>query len=478
MPVTGNTPWRTIGTVPLSRYISEFERYRSPMLNDATAIHAAAGQYSALCLAMMHKEQKYASLTSIPASSHNPLSISSGWANGGHTWHKYPTWAAGVADWLRRITDPAGPYAKTRTLSELIGVYAPAIENDVGLYVRQLCDLVNAWQATPPTPPTPPANITFGRVKKPPVMARHLTQDRKPSGWSWLGKRNIVGTCVHRMEGTLRGSEQHFLSNDPHGRDALTDYGIGGALDGDLDGIIWEWIAEGDDRSPWASGPSDGLEGDGPAFVRAYGVSAINRDLRSVELSGKGDTPVTPKQFEAACHLIAYFHDQARVPWHLFPVHPVSNVVTQMQHREFARKNCPERVVINLTNEYQARVREIMRVAQTGTVAPPVDPPKPPEPVVPYSAAKDQAFLRKRFGELVRYDANGKEIARAGFDPKGIISSAWIHRADQEDTWPSAQMWAASAEGKYRQIVTFSNGWILLDLGDKPGWRWAGDESP
>ncbi len=189
-------------------------------------------------------------------------------------------------------------------------------------------------------------DVVFRRIVKPPVVARHLTPDRKPLGWSRLGQRRIVGTVVHRMEGTLRGSEQYFLSDDPHGREALADYGIGGALDGDLDGVIWEWIAEDDDRSPWASGPSDGLEGDGPGFVRAYGVAAINRDLRSIELSGKGETPVTPKQFEALCQLIAYVHDRAEIPWDSFPRHPISGVVTQLQHwgnrpQRVSRSCCP-----------------------------------------------------------------------------------------------------------------------------------------
>ncbi len=214
------------------------------------------------------------------------------------------------------------------------------------------------------------AAVTFGRVARPDVVPRHLVSDqdpaRKPSGWSRLGPRRIVGTCVHRMDGTLRGSETHFLSDDPHGRDALADFGIGGALDGALDGVIWEWLAEDDDRSPWASGPADGLEGDGVAFVRAHGREAINRDLRSIEVSGRFTTPVTPRQLDALCQLVAYVHDRAGVPWHQFPTHPRSGVVTQLQHWHFATKDCPGPVLRGLTATYQARARAIMRAAQMG----------------------------------------------------------------------------------------------------------------
>jgi hypothetical protein len=54
------------------------------------------------------------------------------------------------------------------------------------------------------------------------------------------------------------------------------------------------------------------------------------------------------------------------VPWSDFPVNPATGVVTQMQHFEFAIKACPFPIVRGLTDEYQERVRTIMRAAQEG----------------------------------------------------------------------------------------------------------------
>jgi hypothetical protein len=323
--------------------------------------------------------------------------------------------------------------------------------------------------------------VEVGRVAKPPVVARHLGPDRKPRGWSRLGTRRIVGTCVHRMEGTLRGTEQHFLSNDPHGRDALTDYGIGGALDGDLDGIIWEWLGEDDDRSPWASGPADGLEGDGPAFVRAYGVAAINRDLRSIELSGKGETPVTPKQFKALCHLVAYVHDRAGVPWDRFPDHPVTGVVTQLQHWEIARKGCPGRVVRDLTHAYQARVRSILKAAQTGKPTGSALPP-PPSRAPRREDNFDVAVLAWQFGSTTRTLADGTlERWRPGdpprrfsFDAKGVVSNAWLQRAKREGVYPRVADWRQfiTASGEPTDAVLFANGWTLSRHTPNGPWTW------
>ena len=328
--------------------------------------------------------------------------------------------------------------------------------------------------------------MVSGRVAKPPVVARHLGPERKPRGWSRLGPRRIVGTCIHRMEGTLRGTEQHFLSDDPHGRDALTDYGIGGALDGDLDGVIWEWVGEDDDRSPWASGPADGLEGDGPAFVRAYGVAAINRDLRSIELSGRGETPVTPKQFEALCQLVAYVHDRAGVPWDRFPDHPGTGVVTQLQHWEIARKGCPGRVVRGLTDAYQSRVRSILKAAQTNQPVRDVLPP-PPRPI----RREDEievAVLAWQFGTTTRTLANGSlERWRAGdlprrfsFDPNGVVSNAWLQRARREGVYPRVEDWRQfpMSSGDTSDLILFANGWTLGRHGANGPWTWIDEASP
>jgi hypothetical protein len=214
--------------------------------------------------------------------------------------------------------------------------------------------------------------MAFGNVPHPPFENRPIT--------NWNGSfdqgspRSIVGTCVHRMDGTLWGTHDWFRSAQ-----AMSDYGIGGALDGAWDGVIFRWLNPTGRIVPIASGPFNGPEGNGPAFVEAYGVPAINSRLVSIELSGcsgladaapfcqgKPETEVTTAQFESLCRLIAYWHDQAEVPWDQFPVNPARGVVTQMRHFEFAKKSCPFPIVRGLTVAYRTRVKEIMRAAQGG----------------------------------------------------------------------------------------------------------------
>jgi hypothetical protein len=230
----------------------------------------------------------------------------------------------------------------------------------------------------------------FGLVPHPPYQSRIID---KPlgAGWNDRGPRNIVGTCVHTMQGTLMGTDRFFRNRNDKGWRKLTDYGIGGAPEvanghHELDGVIYLWNDPRSRRTPWASswgeeGP--GVEGHGQAFIDAYGTPAINRDLVSIELSGfyvdqwsPRETVPTPKQLESLCRLVAYWHDQARVPSDAFPVNPRSGVVTQLQHYEFAKKACPGPKVRGLTETYWTRVREILRQYQLGGgFAEPVPPP-------------------------------------------------------------------------------------------------------
>ena len=247
-----------------------------------------------------------------------------------------------------------------------------------GTTPQDYVDTINSLMAELGSTETPHAvaaetTVVFGNVPHPPFQDRLINN---PNGSLNQGSpRDIVGTCVHRMDGTLMGTDGFFRNDLP---EALTDYGIGGALDGDLDGVIFRWVDPTGPIVPFASGPFDGPEGDGPAFVNAYGASAINSRLVSIELSGCSgrpdaspgcqglpETQVTAAQFESLCQLIAYWHDQAQVPSGQFPVNPATGVVTQMQHYEFAQKACPFPIVRGLTTAYQTRVKEIMSAAQS-----------------------------------------------------------------------------------------------------------------
>jgi hypothetical protein len=305
--------------------------------------------------------------------------------------------------------------------------------------------------------------LVFGNVPHPPFVDR-LIPDSQTAAWDDLGPRKPAGVCQHSMAGTLWGTDEYFRRG--RASTGLTDYGIGGATDGERwDGVILRWNDPRGRRSGWANGGSDGLEGDGPLFVRTLGVAAINRDLVSIERSDGGNiqTPMSAKQFESICQLTAHWFDQAKVPWDRFPLNPAPGIVTHLLHSEFATKACPFPPVSDRINEIQARVRQILKAAQTRQPAP--APVPPAAPVTPnhdwWPRGYDLATLTERFGTLPREGPDGAATYR--FDPTGVISNAWVARGVQEQRrareLPRARRWwtlRADADQTY-DLVAFDD---------------------
>lgn len=273
--------------------------------------------------------------------------------------------------------------------------------------------------------------ITYGNVKHPPFEDR-LIPSSENGAWDDLGQRKALGVCQHSMVGTLTGTDKWFRFNPVTGRwpTGLTDYGIGGSTDGSLDGVIYRWNDPLGRRAGWANGGSDGLEGDGPAFVRTLGVNAINRDLVSIERSDGGNinNPMSPKQFEGICQLTAYWFDQAKVPYTSFPTNPAVGIVTHMIHKEFATKDCPFPSVYNKITEIQDRVRVILKAAQETAT---------PTPVPEWPNGWTTAQLTKQFGKVteIQVDPKTNVVTSAifrGFSKTGVLSNMWVSRAIAE----------------------------------------------
>lgn len=265
----------------------------------------------------------------------------------------------------------AGWDGTVRTIRDLTGKWAtdPAYHDKIA---RRGNALLGFTEETP-MPEAP----TFGRVPHPPYDRLIATKRGPGNGFSAVSSREIVGTCVHRTWGYGTGEwyQAFFSIGGERHDDALVDYYV------DRRGRIAMLNDPRGTRAPWANGDANGLEGDGPAYVAKLGVSAINARLVSIETEGKTE-PLTPECLASLAALIAYWHDQARVPWDRFPYNPTTDCVTQMQHWEFSSAHkkgsgCPFAGVQAQTDEYQAATKEIMRRYQTE--APPefvaLDPP-------------------------------------------------------------------------------------------------------
>ena len=321
----------------------------------------------------------------------------------------------------------------------------------------------------------PTSTITYSKVPKPSVVNLHVSKPYNGAGYYAVSPRQPVGACEHRTAGLGQIEFIKQLFEGERLYDALTDYVIG------LDGRIGELNDPFGTRSPWANGGSDGLEGDGPNFVKAYGISGINDRLVSIEHIGQAGTPFEGAQFESSAKLNAWIFDQAKVPWDQFPVNPASKVVTYLEHFEFATKGCPEWAFVNKTDAHQDRIRALMKQYQTGASVP-VTQPRPDPVVVDHTTLPGGITVAKAtevFGRMPRIQ-NGETLDTQGFNAKGLISLAWLERAQKEKTWPAAAAWYVldPVPGQVvddREVVIFKNGWTLLSGPSRSTWTWAGE---
>jgi hypothetical protein len=386
--------WRTYGDVPLDTFRAELARVNSPMLPDAEAIWNAARPHSALALAMMWVEQKYATYgaSPIPSDFYNPLSLANpnGSAlDGINRWERYWSYAEGVQAWKDRITSPTykdGIYAGTVTLADLVRIYAPPHDaNDTNLYVDTVQGLLNKWpRFVAAEVPVSTLNMSKGLIPLPPIEARFITNKPEGIGWNDLGPRTVKGVTLHRMQGTLAGTDQ-FFRNPSVG--ALTDFGVDHES-----GLIYQWVDPKGRISGWASGPYSGAFGDGLAFGQKYGVNAVNQHRASMEFSGyfdqpigsgAGDDPVSDVAWQRVAQWVAHYAHDYGITWEQFPISAVDGFSFVCWHTEFTAgtgKQCPGKTIMDGTARLIEATRAIMKSYQTGGVV------KPPSEIPTYAA--------------------------------------------------------------------------------------------
>ena len=232
--------------------------------------------------------------------------------------------------------------------------------------------------------------LTFGRVPHPGFVDMQWIANNKIEGMGWdnLGKRNPKFLALHRMWGTLRGTDSFFApATSPH----LTDYAIGcEAQDGKaLAGEIHKYNDPLGYRSGWASGRVSAPYGDGKAIVDKYGVIAVNRDGVSIEMSGFDTTPIDTFTWGEYVALCAFWCDFMKIPYTSLPINPHTGISAFIWHEEFTigtGKRCPFTYVKQNTKRLIADVKAYLKQYQEGTgvivpaLVPLPDVPKPQYP--------------------------------------------------------------------------------------------------
>lgn len=458
--ITVNTPWRSLGDV-------DFETWRrvidaadgDPALLDHACYDAARGD-TVLCLGMLEAESSYFRRFRLnKRENNNPLNLR---PPSGDGYMAYQNVAMGIAAWWDRIqslTYKGGIYARTVSIADLVNVYAPPTDNnDSDAYARKLCDRANAIFKEE----TMPTTLVFGNVTHPPFANRPIVKV-EGVGQNDLGQRRVRGVTWHRMIGTLNGTDGWFRRPDVR---ALTDYGIGVmATDGpSLDGAIYRWNDPLGRQSGWASGVySSAAYGDGAAFVATYGVDAINRDRASIEISGNYDTPLSDASRDAIARLTAYWADQARIPWDVFPIVPEDGFSFICWHNEFGpdfgQKVCPGSVVMQETAALIERTRAILKAGQlveTVTLK--------PQPVYAAPALPDwwESSIAQLWPSDVREGDIRYRVMRRNFE---AVADTIRRSAPNVRAAPSGPKLRAGEKVRGERLVEADRQWVLTNDG-------------
>ena len=285
------TPWRETGDTDLSSFTKAISRSvqpgSSPMAGSASAVFGVLRRYgmTRLGAAMAWHERKndsWGPAYGLDSSHRNPWAMrcnpqAVACRNG---WSVYASYADAAEAWARRLTDGAGPYAGTRTLAELIGVYAPASDgNDEARYVetvaREIDALPRAGGAGVGNPYRAPGIYElykdyagFGLTRAQAIkVGNHKCPGR--SG------RRPMAIVLHRQEGTSIGSLNWWASGNA---DASSTVMV------QLDGSLLRVIPEAD--GPWTNGDANKPSARGQALITKSGGGNLNLVTLSIEMEG------------------------------------------------------------------------------------------------------------------------------------------------------------------------------------------------
>jgi hypothetical protein len=334
--------------------------------------------------------------------------------------------------------------------------------------------------ATIAAPAAVPAAPRFGRVAPPPVERRDIPPDLN-TAWDHLGPRRPRFVVLHRMLGTLAGTDRYFRTDARHR--ARTDYGVD-----HVTGAVWRWTDPLGPHAPWASGPFDDPTPLGRALVARFGLATVNRDGVSIEVSGGEHDPVSEAALGSLARLVAFWADWAGVPHDRWPINPQSAERFVARHEDFAAKACPFAALRGLVPEVERRAGAILRAAQSGDGASPAParpvpptpspgdpggsapPPSPPTGLV-LPPGVTVADLRDWFG---RVTSNGDRALSFGFDPAGPVSRRWLARGHATGAWPEL---LAVRERDGVRLFRFDGGYTLVGLPDGTVAEVAGDRA-
>jgi hypothetical protein len=316
----------------------------------------------------------------------------------------------------KRFTAPIRAGYRASVLDDLNGTWAIDPDNNYGGKIAARANMIRNAVGK-----EGPLAIVYGKVPHPP-FEKHIIRKDPNHGVTYIdGTRGRPVGCIHHewMDGGDAGEAFYkgFFACPNGGRhtDACVDYIILRS------GKIIQINDPEGNRIPWASGGSGPYQGDGGAFVRRFGASAVNRRLVSWEYTKRDNDNLTEAQIQAGGALAAYWHDHDEQPWDQHPYVPKYGCVTSLLHHEVQGTSCGLDMYDDIA-KVQGVTKAIMRHYQeVVALPPPVEPVYAPRhPVDPgMQVINNRLYLAIERGYTLTKNATPREWAEPTSAPTG-----------------------------------------------------------
>lgn len=481
--------WRGIGDVSYQTWRSVVRSTGGPEGLASEVSYEAAKPHSALILAMAGRECKWGTTENInKLSNRNVLNLKQPIKPDGTRlpgFMAFTTWDAGIKAARERITSTTygnGIYVPTKTVFDLISVFAPSIENDVQGYVDFVESSIARWKTIPPaTGGNPPMSSKLVIV----VDAGHRSTDRSGNP----AETALTGFMAADVVADLRtrGHEAYWYQRDLD-RDSDPDETIG-TLDTVASGI-----------AAWVDGQV--AQGKDVVFVSEHYNGANSRIHVIVpdnvglvtRISGgapSGDTAANNQLDMKLAAQIAQNYKAAGLGSLYIGRLGVPGIMSEREtgvgldgarlavFAYTARKAATRAKLVRLVVENggtadeaarrddfttkcaKAQADAIEKIYGMATEQPQPNPDPNPEPnPVPtiYPVGVDEALASEWFGSL---SARGR---RFSFNPDGGISQVWLANASKTGEFPRLVAYRPFDDG--REYWSFANGLTIARLGE------------
>lgn len=272
--------------------------------------------------------------------------------------------------------------------------------------------------------------ITYHNIPMYGYVDKFIHSKREGFGWDNLGKRTPRFIALHRMVGTLRGTDSYFRNPNIS---SYTDFGLAiKASDPPIPGYIYQWNNPKGYRSGWASGPVSAPYGDGAKIVQKYGINAVNRDGVSLEGGGTNET-YDAFSWNEMVHFCAWWIDDMEIPYTSLPLNPHTGANALIWHEEFTigtGKRCPFAWLKANTNRLYEDIQAFLEPYQTGRSEAEVKPPvagHSKDPVKPPAKEEKPTYARPRpIKELALMGKDDKDTA-ASLKLVNGVDFIWVH---------------------------------------------------